>query len=144
MSDCLACAIGESLSVFARALDRGDADTLVALFTPDAVYDNGRARLAGHDALAQWIRDRNAAGQRTTRHVWSSLELTPSADEPAVVAATSTWVCYAANAAAPVDAVKIWSVADFEDVFRLDGARWLVAERRIRTVFRDPSVAPLR
>lgn len=144
MSHCLGCSIGESLSAFARALDHGDADRLVALFTPDAVYDNGRARLEGHDALAQWIRERAAAGERTTRHVWSSLEIAPAPADPTVVAASSTWVCYAANAAAPVDAVKVWSVADFEDVFRREGDRWLVAERRIRTVFRDLSVAPLR
>ncbi len=144
MSHCQACAIGEALSAFARALDRDDGDTLVGLFTPDAVYDNGRVRLEGRDALASWIRDRSEAGPRTTRHIWSALELAPSPDDPAVVAATSTWVCYAANAAAPVDVVKVWSVADFEDLFRRDGDRWLVAERRIRTVFRDPSVAPLR
>ncbi|HWL45206.1 MAG TPA: nuclear transport factor 2 family protein [Ilumatobacter sp.] len=142
MSDCLSCAIGDSLSAFARGLDRGDAEAVVALFTPDAVYDNGRSRLAGQAELERWIRERGAAGERTTRHMWSSLQLTPSTDDPDVVAATSTWVCYAANAPAPVDAVKVWSVADFEDVFRRDGDRWLVAERRIRTLFRDPSVAP--
>lgn len=140
MSACLTCQMGESLSAFARGLDAGNAAAVTALFTDDAVYDNGRSRLTGKAQIEQWLRAR-AAGERTTRHMWSSLHIRRQ-DEPSVVTATSTWVCYAANAAAPVDAVNVWSVADFEDVFRFDGDRWLVASRTISTVFRDLSVAP--
>jgi hypothetical protein len=63
---------------------------------------------------------------------------------PALVRARSTWVNFAANAAAPVDDVGIYLVADFDDVLAwcADG-RWRISERRIIPVFRDLSRAPV-
>jgi hypothetical protein len=147
MSSCRHCEISELNSRFARALDLGDVDAWVATFTPNARYDNGRTELQGHAELRAWIlRRTTTATHRTTRHVWSGLVIEPGhtdADADAdVVTATSTWVCYAANEPAPIDRVSVWSVADFTDTcVRLDD-RWLLGSRTIRTVFRDPSVAP--
>jgi hypothetical protein len=145
---CRHCGIAELNGRFARALDLGDVEAWVATFTPNARYDNGRTELHGHPELRAWIARRSASVlRRTTRHVWSGLVIDPAggggaADEADVVTVTSTWVCYAANEPAPIDRVSVWSVADFVDTcVRLDD-RWLLASRTIRTVFRDPSVAP--
>jgi 3-phenylpropionate/cinnamic acid dioxygenase small subunit len=143
MSACRHCEISELNSRFARALDHFDIDALVATFTPDARYDNGRSVLRGHAELRDWITRRTtSATRRTTRHVWSGLVVDPDRDNPDTVEVTSTWVCYAANEPAPIDRVTVWSVADFTDTCVRRDARWLLAARTIRTVFRDPSVAP--
>lgn len=141
MSCCLHCEIGDLHTRFGRALDRGEVDDWVELFAPDARYDNGRTVLHGHDELRAWITRRVASGQvRTTRHVWSGLQLEPIDDR--TLTSESIWVCYAANRPSPVDEVSIWSVADFTDtIVRVEG-RWRIATRTIRTVFRDPAVAP--
>jgi 3-phenylpropionate/cinnamic acid dioxygenase small subunit len=137
---CLACEIGAVNTRFGRALDRKQVDEWVELFTPDATYDNGRVVLRGHDQLRTWITRRAAVRERTTRHVWSGLQLDLVSDVE--VRAESIWVCYAANQEPPVDIVTVWSVADFVDTFhRVDG-RWLIGERTIRTIFRDPAMAP--
>jgi 3-phenylpropionate/cinnamic acid dioxygenase small subunit len=148
VSSCTHCDIAELNGRFARALDLGDVDAWVATFTPHARYDNGRTELHGHAELRAWMARRSASVRpRTTRHVWSGLVIDPAGDRDAaddtdVVTVTSTWVCYAADEVAPVDRVSVWSVADFVDTcVRVDG-RWLLAARTIRTVFRDPSLAP--
>ena len=138
--DCLHCSIGAVQTEFAHALDHRDVEPFVALFTDDAAYDNGRTVVRGHDELRRWMSGRATGPVRTTRHVWSALRLgAPDGDE---LAATSTWVCYAANTTPPIDAVTVWSVADFHDRFRLVDGAWKIATRRIDVVFRDPTVAP--
>jgi hypothetical protein len=77
---------------------------------------------------------------RTTRHVWSGLELERIDDS--IVAGSSIWVCYAANEPPPVDAVAVSSVADFVDTFHHVDGGWKIASRTITTVFRDPAVSP--
>jgi hypothetical protein len=164
MSSCRHCQIAELNGHFARALDLADVDAWVGTFTPNAHYDNGRARLQGHAALRTWITRRAVSvPPRTTRHVWSGLVIEPAAGRALtgdldldvdvdvdvdvdadgdVVRVTSTWVCYAANEPPPVDRVGVWSVADFVDTCVRVDDRWLLASRTIRTVFRDPSLAP--
>jgi SnoaL-like domain len=62
---------------------------------------------------------------------------------PARVRALSTWVNYAVNGPVPVDDVGVYLVADFHDVLTWCGDEgWLISERRIVPVFRDPSRAP--
>ena len=140
---CLHCQIGAINTQFGRGLDRDDVESVLALFTDDAVYDNGRVHLEGIDELRAWLTKRaaTAAVSRTTRHVWSSLHLEQVA--PDRLLAESTWVTYAANQRPPVDFVAVSSVADFADELRLIDERWRIGRRQIRTVFSDAGVAPL-
>jgi 3-phenylpropionate/cinnamic acid dioxygenase small subunit len=139
----LHCEIGALNTRFARGLDLDDVEEVLALFTDDAVYDNGRVHLEGVAELRAWMTERAAAASagRTTRHVWSALHLEQLA--PDRLAATSTWVTYAANQRPPVDFVAVSTVADFVDELRRVEGAWRLSRREILTVFRDASVAPL-
>jgi ketosteroid isomerase-like protein len=130
------------MSDWAWYIDHDGIDELMDLFTEDARYLAGNVRLSGRDEIAQRYRARTRYGARSTRHVYSGLRLTEVT--PTAVRATSTWVCYAANAAAPVQSAAVYLVADFIDrlSYCADG-RWRLAERRIVDVFREPSLAPL-
>ncbi len=147
------------LADWAWHLDHGDYDALVSLFTEDALLVTGGLELRGRAAIKQRYTERTVV--RSTRHTYSGLRITaigrgdasygpPPDREPVPLAdrveARSTWVNYAVNAAAPVDDVGVYLVADFEDVLVTDTAesprRWYIAERRIIPVFRDPSRAP--
>ena len=60
---------------FAHHFDRDEVEAVLALFTADAVYDNGRRRCEGREALAAYLRERTASGPRTTRHFYSGLRV---------------------------------------------------------------------
>lgn len=145
------------LADWAWHLDHGDYDAVAELFTEDALFVTGGLELRGRDAIKQRYTERT--GTRSTRHTYSGLRIKPIALGTAaygpdgervpfasVVGARSTWVNYAVNAAAPVDDVGVYLVADFEDVLVAYGdgfdRQWYIDERRIIPVFRDPSRAP--
>jgi hypothetical protein len=147
------------LADWAWHLDHGDYDAVASLFTEDALFVTGAVELRGRSAIRNRYAEREQV--RTTRHTYSGLRVSPvpghsvtvrdaAGDRVPVaglVRAWSTWVNYAVNAAAPVDDVGVYLVADFEDVLVAEAARdsgrqWHIAERRIIPVFRDPSRAP--
>ncbi len=146
------------LADWAWHLDHHDYEAVASLFTEDALFVTGAVELRGRSAIRNRYTER--AQVRSTRHTYSGLRVSPvpgrtatvpgSAGEHVrvvtMVRAWSTWVNFAANAAAPVDDVGVYLVADFEDVLvsaaSADGRRWYIAERRIIPVFRDPSRAP--
>jgi ketosteroid isomerase-like protein len=150
------------LADWAWYIDHGDYDSLVSLYTPDALLVTGGLELRGRDAIKQRYTERT--GTRSTRHTYSGLRLTGiglgdtiyrsdghgAGSEQVELAdrveARSTWVNYAANAAAPIDDVGVYLVADFADVLVANPyespRRWYIAERRIIPVFRDPTRAP--
>lgn len=140
VSECRRCEISALNATFARSLDDGDLDALLGTFTKDAVYDNGRARLEGHVELDAWFRARSKNESRTTRHMWGSLQVLRSSAD--VVETVSTWMVFAANERAPVDTALVGNVADFSDVLQLVDGVWKIHRRVIRSVFRNPSVAP--
>jgi ketosteroid isomerase-like protein len=148
------------LAEWAWHLDHGDYDSVAGLFTEDALFITGAVELRGRPAIRNRYAEREHV--RTTRHTYSGLRVGPvasvtvtTADETgdraratSMVRAWSTWVNYAVNAAAPVDDVGVYLVADFEDVLVASsdgkfGRQWHIAERRIIPVFRDPSRAPV-
>lgn len=146
------------LAEWAWHIDHGDYDSLVSLFTEDALLITGGLELRGRDAIKKRYTERTVA--RSTRHTYSGLRVNPIGEGTApygddgmlvpfvnVVEARSTWVNYAVNAAAPVDDVGVYLVADFEDVLVAESSRWgrewYIDERRIIPVFRDPSRAPV-
>jgi hypothetical protein len=143
VSEPIRTALAELNSEFAWCLDHQDADGLLALFTSDACYSNDRGSWQGQPELRAEFTRRWSSGVRTTRHLWSSLRIQP--DGLREVRATSVWASYAANAPAPADVITVSLIADFFDVAVLsDDGRWLLRERRIRGVLRDPVAAPPR
>lgn len=128
---------------FAFHLDRNNAAAVLALFTADALYVNGARRTAGHAEIEAFLRGRNAAGPRTTRHMCSGLRIAFDAAQPDVARGTAVWINYAHNGTPPIDAITPFLIADFDDVYRrgADG-RWRIAERIITPVFRNPAVPP--
>lgn len=140
MTALLRAEIDAVLADWAWHLDHGEFDEVAGLFTEDASFTAEQVELHGR---AQ-IRQRYAArtGARTTRHLYSGLRLT-SMDQQSV-RACSTWACYAANQDAPVTEVPAYLIADFHDVLaRQPDGRWLIRERSIVPVFRDPARAPV-
>ncbi|BCB76586.1 hypothetical protein GCM10022251_22360 [Phytohabitans flavus] len=136
-------AVDAVMAEWAWHIDHGDVDALVALFTDDARYVAGGVTLDGKGEIEERYRSRTRHGARTTRHVYSGLRLTEVT--PAAVRATSTWICYAANAPAPVEGTRVFLVADFLDrLTHCADGRWRLAERTIVDVFRDSTLAPVR
>jgi ketosteroid isomerase-like protein len=151
------------LADWAWHLDHGDYDAVAGLFTEDALFITGAVELRGRAAISRRYTERVAA--RSTRHTYSGLRVSPvECDQepgtaswgaagqaggwPARVRARSTWVSYAVNATAPTDSgpaddVGVYLVADFDDVLVSCDERWLISERRIIPVFRDPARAPV-
>ena len=128
------------LADWAWHLDHGDYDAVVELFAPDALFVTGGLELRGRAAIKARYTQRS--GTRSTRHTYSGLRVSQLAEGR--LRALSTWVNYAVNGPVPVDDVGVYLVADFDDVLTLDPAadQWLISERRIIPVFRDPSRAP--
>jgi ketosteroid isomerase-like protein len=152
------CEIDAVLADWAHRIDHRQFDQLAELFTPDALFVTGGVELRGRVQIKNRYLERTVV--RTTRHTYSSLVVSaiggdfgaavgttgagPAGVRPSRVRATSTWVNYAANAAAPVDDVGVFLVADFDDVLTwCADERWRISERRIVPVFRDPSRAPV-
>ncbi len=133
-------AVDAVLADWAWHLDHGEYDDLVTLFTEDALFVTGGLELRGRAAIKARYTERT--GTRSTRHMYSGLRV--SEDGPGRLRARSTWVNYAVNGPAPVDDVGVYLVADFDDVltWSTDADQWLISERRIIPVFRDPSRAP--
>jgi ketosteroid isomerase-like protein len=144
------------LADWAYHLDHGELDELVGLFTEDALFVTGAVELRGRVKIKNRYLERTVV--RSTRHTYSGLRVSAIAGDHETVAAAfddgaarpirvrawSTWVNYAANAAAPVDDVGVYVVADFDDVLTwCADERWRISERRIIPVFRDLSRAPI-
>ena len=144
------------LADWAYHLDHGELDELAGLFTEDALFVSGDLEFRGRVEIKNRYLERTVV--RSTRHTYSGLRVSAIEGDqetvpapasaglarPVRVRAWSTWVNFAANAAAPVDDVGIYLVADFDDVLAwcADG-RWRISERRIIPVFRDLSRAPV-
>lgn len=137
----LRAAVDAVLADWAWHLDHGEYDQLAALFTEDALFVTGGLELRGRAAITARYTARTQV--RSTRHTYSGLRV--SRDGPGRLRALSTWVNYAVNKPVPVDDVGVYLVADFHDVltWNPDGDEWLISERRIIPVFREPSRAPL-
>jgi hypothetical protein len=120
-------------SAFAYHLDHGEIDSLVDLFTVDALYTNGERRSQGRDEIATLFRNRVAKGPRTSRHLYSGLRIAIES----LTSASGVSVCmsFAADGLPPLPA-KPFLVADFVDSYRLDSdGRWRIAARHINPVF---------
>ncbi|WP_127782994.1 nuclear transport factor 2 family protein [Rhodococcus sp. X156] len=121
----------------AHLADGGDLDDYLALFTDDAVWDMpahslSRApagRRQGRAEIAEAARTRRAAGTvgpgSATRHVTGCVDVqVEDADNARAVA---IWQFYAQTATRPT----LVSMGRYDDRFRREGGRWLLASREI-------------
>ncbi len=144
-------ALQELNATFVHALDHNQIETLVDLFTEDAVYTHGERRSEGREAIRQLFTRRRDAGVRTVRHLQTGLRL-----QIGEFTARGQSVCttFAADAPPPVSPATPYLVADFDDHYRWDDdGRWRIAVRNIRRIFLaadnpgpvgtiDPGVSP--
>lgn len=121
-------------TAFCYLLDNNDVPKLVELFAPDAVYLSGDKRAEGRDQLREYFMARTKNGPRTSRHIYSGLQVQISDENRA--SGRSVCLSFAQNGLPPLPP-EPFMVADFEDVYvRAASGRWLIAERKILPVFR--------
>ena len=118
---------------YAHALDHNDLEAFLLLFTPDALYTLQARRSQGREALAAFFTGRQSRGPRTTRHLFSGLQLVFTGDRAAT--GSSVWMSFAAQGVAPIAPAEPYLVADMQDRYVLQEERWLFAERHILPVF---------
>lgn len=135
ISDTLAIrlAIENLNAAFAHYLDHNEIESLVDLFTADALYTNGDRRSEGRTEIEALFRNRIAKGPRTSRHLYSGLKI--AIESPTQARGTSVCMSFAADGLPPLPA-KPFLVADFVDHYRLcDDGRWRFSRRHINPVF---------
>lgn len=118
-------------------LDHGEIAEFAALFTDDALYTHGERRSEGRAAIEALLKQRTAAGPRTSRHIQSGLRF--EIQTPTSARGASVCLAFAANGLPPLPATP-FLVADFFDRYARGGdGRWRIAERRIERVFVGPA-----
>jgi 3-phenylpropionate/cinnamic acid dioxygenase small subunit len=136
--DSVRAAVDGLLAESAWALDQKDYAAYVNFFTEDATYEVGGRVLRGRADIARRFTERE--GERTTRHLYSGLRLAGLGD--GVWAAESVWLTFAGDGTPPIERIDPYQVADFRDVITQDGRTWRIRARVIRSVFREPNLAP--
>lgn len=130
--------IDELLAESAWALDQKDFDRYLSFFTDDATYEVGGKVLSGRAEISRRFTERE--GERTTRHLYSGLRLRPL--EAGGWVAESIWLTFASPGTPPIDRIDPYQVAEFTDEITNEGGTWRIRARVIRSVFREPSLAP--
>jgi hypothetical protein len=127
-------ALEELNASFCYHLDHGELAPLLDLFCDDAVYSHGARISEGRKAIAALFAARQAAAERTSRHLQCSLRLTISDENHAT--GESVCLTFAADGAPPLVPAVPYLVADFRDTYRRcpDGC-WRLASRHIERIF---------
>lgn len=125
MSYCAERPILNLLSDYCDRIDRYDVDGLVALFTPDGVYDFGFGRLyGGPDELRSLFR--RVEVYRATSHHISNVHLEIAGDR-----ATARSALYAYHVrTSDGSAVHVWG--QYLDDLRCRDGAWQIARRALR------------
>jgi hypothetical protein len=66
---------------FSEAVDTRRPQEIAEQFTADGLFKPGDTAIHGPAAIEAFYRDRLRDPRRTTRHLWSNLRVTPSADD---------------------------------------------------------------
>jgi hypothetical protein len=125
---------------FAYYMDTGDFESMIGLFTPDAVFDRAGNVHHGHDELRQGMRERPKA---TTRHLLTNFHFTnvgPDSAE-AVVCSMVYHGPPSENGEPVVYATDNGRVMEFHDKYIKTPKGWRISERVARAVF-TPKVWP--
>ncbi len=68
---------------FSEAVDSRRPQEIAEQFTADGLFKPGDTAILGPAAVEAFYKDRLRDPRRTTRHLWSNLHVTPSADDQA-------------------------------------------------------------
>jgi len=96
-------------------------------------YTHGLRTSKGRLEILAFAKSRRAAGPRTSRHVQSFLRIEFERHDRA--RAVSSCTTFAASDNPPIASTVPVLVADFRDVYVIEDARWLLAERHIVPIF---------
>ncbi|GGH44809.1 nuclear transport factor 2 family protein [Microbacterium album] len=133
-------AIADLNARWAWAVDGRDYEVLRDILHPDVHWVGHGGELHGRDAVVASYTGRTGNETRTTRHGLGNL-LLEQVDER-TVRGRSTWHNFASNEVPP-GPPAVYLVADFRDTYvRGEGDTWLLRERIIEGVFREPSLGP--
>lgn len=119
---------------FCYYLDHRETESLVDMFTEDAVYTHGTRSSQGRAAIKRLFVERNAPGTRTARHFQSGLRIQVLDERKA--RGQSVCLTFAADTLPPVAPATPTLVADFIDEYQYcsDG-RWRICNRHIERIF---------
>jgi len=117
---------------YAEACDSGfDADEIIALFTPDGVWDAGEfGRFVGEEMRAYW--DDTARITELVMHYMINHVVDVDAN-----GTDATGRCYLL-ATATRDGVAYWMAVKYEERYRKVHDRWLFSEMRLLPAFMTP------
>jgi hypothetical protein len=134
-------AIEDLLSRFAWHADRGEGESLGALFLEDGVLEVGGSRLQGPAQIGADCQRRFTDPHRKTRHLWTNLHIERT-DPHSVVTVALQLTFEQSTPGLPAQL----RVNDLFDEFRRDaGGHWRFANRRIvRALGLTLTVAPDR
>lgn len=122
-------AIEQLLSDFAWYADRGDGESLAALFLPQGVLHVGGQELIGRDAIARDCERRHAEQGRKTRHIWSNLRIEKEGDSSQVL---TTAIQMTFEQRAPEGTVQTRINDLFDTLRRIESGVWLIERRVIK------------
>jgi hypothetical protein len=125
---------------FVYHIDTGDFESMITLFTPNALFDRAGTVHKGCDEIRQGMRDRP---MMTTRHLLTNVHFTevkPDSAE-AVVCAMVYHGPVSENGEAVVYATDNGRVVEFHDSYTNTPDGWRIATRVARPVF-TPKVWP--
>lgn len=127
-------------NAFAYFMDAGDFESMIALFTPDCVFDRAGTVHHGHEEIREGMRERPKV---TTRHLLANFYLTgASSDEArAVVCSMVHHGPLSENGEAVVFATANGRVMEFDDTYVKTADGWRIRSRIARAVLR-PEVWP--
>lgn len=127
-------------NAFAYFMDNGEFDSMIALFTPDAVFDRAGIVHHGHEEMRQGMRERPKV---TTRHLLTNFHLT-RADEDSAEAVVCAMVYHgplAEDGGPVVYATENGRVIEFYDTYTKTAEGWRISSRIARAIF-TPKVWP--
>jgi ketosteroid isomerase-like protein len=125
---------------FAYFMDHGDFESMIALFTPDAVFDRAGHIHHGHDELRQGMRERP---KMTTRHLLTNFYFRSVGKDSAeaIVTAMAYHGPLSGDSGPVVYATDNGRVIEFHDTYTKTPEGWRISSRIARPIF-TPKVWP--
>lgn len=123
------------IASFAWRIDHVNGEGVADLFTPGGIYAFDGWAAEGREQIAGFYAQRQARGERTSRHVFTNLHLRTATDDRA--AGTCVLTLHAADGPPPHPLSPLL-VADYDDVYVRGADRvWRFERRSARLLFGD-------